>query len=67
MASIFNFGGFLKNTNKKREADAMPDEPVMKPVSEESTAPPKEGMSQSDFLYGTEGMRRKPQRNGATK
>lgn len=53
MADLFNFGGFLTKTNKKREKDAEgPAEP--KQESTEST------MSQSEFFSGPEGTRRKP-------
>lgn len=56
MADIFNFGSFLKNTNKRREEEAeKPSE--TKPSTE--SQPSQGTMSQSDFLYGTEGMRRK--------
>ena len=53
MADIFNFGGFLKNTNKKREEQAGVSTPNPKPSTESQPT-----MSQGDFSYGPEGARR---------
>jgi len=54
MADFFKFGGFLKTTQKKREDEAgLNDKPQPK-ASEES----QPSMTQSDFSYGPEGMRR---------
>lgn len=54
MADIFKFGGFLKSTNKKREEAAEQAAPAKQDSTESQPS-----MSQSDFLYGTEGLRRK--------
>ena len=53
MADLFNFGGFLNKTNKKREAEAE----TPKESSKESTES-QPTMSQSEFSHGTEGTRR---------
>lgn len=54
MADIFKFGSFLKNVNKKREESAEQAAPAKQDSTEAQPS-----MSQSDFLYGSEGMRRK--------
>ena len=53
MTDIFNFGGFLKNTNKKREEQAGVSTPAPKPSDESQPT-----MTQGDFSYGPEGARR---------
>jgi hypothetical protein len=56
MADIFNFGGFIKNTNKRREKEA--EGPPTPPAAATESQP---SMTQSEFSYGSEGMqRRKP-------
>jgi hypothetical protein len=50
MADIFNFGGFLKNTNKRREKEAA--------TPKENSNESQETMSQSEFANGPEGTRR---------
>jgi hypothetical protein len=52
---VFSFGGFLKANNKRREDEAMNGAPA-KPEEASSGGT----MSQADFSYGPEGMRRKP-------
>lgn len=54
MADIFKFGAFLKGVNKKREESAEQAAPAKQDSTESQPS-----MSQSDFLYGTEGLRRK--------
>ena len=56
MADLFNFGGFIKNTNKRREKEAE----GAVDTSKESTESAPETMTQAEFSYGSEGMRRKP-------
>jgi hypothetical protein len=50
MADIFNFVGFLKNTNKRREKEAE--------TPKENSNESQETMSQSEFANGPEGTRR---------
>lgn len=57
MADLFNFGGFIKNTNKRREKEA---ETPAEDKTESTESVPFGTMSQGDFSYGEEGMRRKP-------
>lgn len=57
MADIFNFGGFLKKTLKRREDEA-------EPKTEQATETPENAqtsgtMSQGGFSYGPTGMQRK--------
>lgn len=63
MADIFKFGGFLKAINKKREqaaeSSSAPAKPEEGSQSTTQTGTVQPTMSQADFLYGTEGMRRK--------
>jgi hypothetical protein len=56
MADIFNFGGFLKNTNKRREKEA--ETPKEKETPKENSNESQETMSQSEFANGPEGTRR---------
>lgn len=60
MADVFKFGGFLRATNKKREKEAGLDEDAQpaKQETQESSDSTK-SMSQGEFSYGSEGMRRK--------
>lgn len=62
MADLFNFGGFIKNTNKRREkaAGLTESESTSEDKTETTESVPKGTMSQSEFSYGSEGMRRKP-------
>lgn len=53
MANIF------KVTAKRRMDEAEKETPVEQ-KTESTESQPSGTMSQSDFLYGTEGMRRKP-------
>lgn len=57
MADTFNFGGFLKATNKKREdaAEGNTSQDTKDTPADSQKAPE---MSREDFLYGPEGMRR---------
>jgi hypothetical protein len=63
MADIFKFGGFIKNNLKKREEATGLAEPVAEPeegsqsATQSGTAKPT--MTQAEFSYGSEGMRRK--------
>jgi len=60
MADIFKFGGFIKATNKKREAAAGLIEPAAaKPEEGSQSGTVKPTMTQAEFSYGSEGMRRK--------
>lgn len=54
MADLLNFGGFIKKTLQRREADA---EKQPEPAKQDSTES-QPTMSQGDFSYGPEGMRR---------
>lgn len=54
MADLLNFGGFIKKTLQRREAEAeKPAEPKQESTESQPT------MSQGDFSYGPEGMRKK--------
>lgn len=54
MADLLNFGGFIKKTLQRREAEA---EKAPEPAKQESTES-QPSMSQGDFSYGPEGGRR---------
>lgn len=56
MSSFFNFKSNIEAARKKREKEAGLEQPAM-PAAE--TNPVQPSMTQADFLYGPEGVRKK--------
>lgn len=60
MADVFKFGGFIKNTNKRREKGAGLPTPSTNPPTQSEK--PARTMTQAEFSYGVEGTRRNPKK-----